>query len=77
MGTRSGCFGSTRRALADRGHPEWGTIPRLVQGSAERYAGNEALVDVEMGTRLTFAQLAAPSRLKYELRDRALARQSL
>jgi acyl-CoA synthetase (AMP-forming)/AMP-acid ligase II len=38
-----------------RGDLEWGTIPRLVRTSAERYPDVEALVDGD--TRLTFAQL--------------------
>ncbi len=39
-----------------RGDLEWGTIPRLVRASAERYPDLEALVDGP--TRLTFPELA-------------------
>jgi HIP---CoA ligase len=39
-----------------RGDQEWGTIPRLVRSSAERFPDVEALVDGDL--RLTFPQLA-------------------
>jgi acyl-CoA synthetase (AMP-forming)/AMP-acid ligase II len=42
-----------------RGDLEWGTIPRLVRSSAERFPDREAIVDVDAGLTLTFPQLAA------------------
>jgi HIP---CoA ligase len=44
-----------------RGDEEWGSIPRLVEASADRYAGREAVVDhgVDGRLRLTFGELAA------------------
>ena len=42
-----------------RGDLEWGTIPRLLRSSAERFSAREAIVDVDAGVTLTFEQLAA------------------
>jgi acyl-CoA synthetase (AMP-forming)/AMP-acid ligase II len=39
-----------------RGDLEWGTVPRLVRGAAERFGPHEALVDGD--TRLTFSELS-------------------
>ena len=39
-----------------RGDLEWGTIPRLVRGAAERHPGTEAVVDGDR--RVTYAELA-------------------
>jgi HIP---CoA ligase len=41
-----------------RGDLEWGTIPRLVRSSADRFPTREAIVDVDAGVSLTFPQLA-------------------
>jgi len=41
-----------------RGDLEWGTIPRLVRSSAERFPPREAIVDVDAGVTLSFEQLA-------------------
>ncbi len=41
-----------------RGDLEWGTIPRLVRSSAERFPTREAIVDVDAGVTLSFEQLA-------------------
>ncbi|MEU6088980.1 FadD3 family acyl-CoA ligase [Streptomyces sp. NPDC047085] len=43
------------RGWGDRG--DWGTVPRLVRWSAERYADTEAVVDGR--TRITYAELGA------------------
>jgi acyl-CoA synthetase (AMP-forming)/AMP-acid ligase II len=43
-----------------RGDLEWGTIPNLARSAAERFAGDEALVDGD--TRLTFADLWTEAR---------------
>jgi acyl-CoA synthetase (AMP-forming)/AMP-acid ligase II len=42
-----------------RGDLEWGTIPRLLQSSAERFSAREAIVDVSDGATLSFTGLAA------------------
>jgi len=41
-----------------RGDLEWGTIPRLVRSSAQRFPTREAIVDVDAGVTLTFPELA-------------------
>ena len=41
-----------------RGDLEWGTTPRLVHSSAERFSAREAIVDVSDGRTLSFAGLA-------------------
>src|SRR5215204_3568969 len=41
-----------------RGDLEWGTTPRLLQSSAERFSAREAIVDVSDGRTLSFAGLA-------------------
>jgi acyl-CoA synthetase (AMP-forming)/AMP-acid ligase II len=42
-----------------RGDLEWGTIPRLLRSSADRFSAREAIVDVSDGTTLSFTGLAA------------------
>ncbi len=42
-----------------RGDREWGTIPRLLRSSADRFSAREAIVDVSDGTTLSFTGLAA------------------
>ena len=42
-----------------RGDLEWGTTPRLLHSSAERFSAREAIVDVSDGRTLSFAGLAA------------------
>lgn len=42
-----------------RGDLEWGTIPRLLHSSADRFSAREAIVDVSAGTTLSFTGLAA------------------
>jgi acyl-CoA synthetase (AMP-forming)/AMP-acid ligase II len=42
-----------------RGDLEWGTIPRLVRSSAQRFSARDAIVDVDAGVTLTFPELAA------------------
>jgi acyl-CoA synthetase (AMP-forming)/AMP-acid ligase II len=46
-------------AEGTRGDLEWGTTPRLVRSSAERFGAQEALVDVDAGVTLSFTELAA------------------
>ena len=41
-----------------RGDLEWGTTPRLLHSSAERFSAREAIVDVSDGRILSFAGLA-------------------
>jgi acyl-CoA synthetase (AMP-forming)/AMP-acid ligase II len=41
-----------------RGDLEWGTTPRLLHSSAERFSAREAIVDVTDGRTLSFAGLA-------------------
>jgi HIP---CoA ligase len=41
-----------------RGDLEWGTTPRLLHSSAERFSAREAIVDVSDGRALSFAGLA-------------------
>jgi len=41
-----------------RGDLEWGTTPRLLHSSAERFAAREAIVDVSDGRTISFAGLA-------------------
>jgi acyl-CoA synthetase (AMP-forming)/AMP-acid ligase II len=41
-----------------RGDLEWGTTPRLLHSSAERFSAREAIVDVSDGRTLSFAGLA-------------------
>jgi acyl-CoA synthetase (AMP-forming)/AMP-acid ligase II len=41
-----------------RGDLEWGTIPRLLHSSAERFSAREAIVDVSDGRTLSFSGLA-------------------
>jgi len=41
-----------------RGDFEWGTTPRLLHSSAERFSAREAIVDVSDGRTLSFAGLA-------------------
>ncbi len=38
---------------------EWGTIPRLLRSSAERFSTREAIVDVDAGVSLSFSELAS------------------
>jgi HIP---CoA ligase len=42
-----------------RGDLEWGTTPRLLHSSAERFSAREAIVDVSDGRTLSFSGLAA------------------
>jgi acyl-CoA synthetase (AMP-forming)/AMP-acid ligase II len=42
-----------------RGDLEWGTIPRLLHSSTDRFSAREAIVDVSDGTALSFTGLAA------------------
>jgi len=42
-----------------RGDLEWGTIPRLLRSSTDRFSAREAIVDVSDGTTLSFTGLAA------------------
>jgi acyl-CoA synthetase (AMP-forming)/AMP-acid ligase II len=42
-----------------RGDLEWGTIPRLLRSSSDRFSAREAIVDVSDGTTLSFTGLAA------------------
>jgi HIP---CoA ligase len=42
-----------------RGDLEWGTIPRLLRSSADRFSAREAIVDVSDGTTLSFTGLAS------------------
>ena len=42
-----------------RGDLEWGTIPHLLQSSADRFSAREAIVDVSDGTTLSFTGIAA------------------
>jgi acyl-CoA synthetase (AMP-forming)/AMP-acid ligase II len=42
-----------------RGDVEWGTTPRLLRSSADRFSAREAIVDVSDGTTLSFSGLAA------------------
>jgi acyl-CoA synthetase (AMP-forming)/AMP-acid ligase II len=46
-------------AEGTRGDLEWGTTPRLVRSSAERFGAQEAIVDVDAGVTLSFIELAA------------------
>ncbi len=54
-------MGSTAANSAEgtRGDLEWGTTPRLVRSSAERFGAQEAIVDVDAGVTLSFAELGA------------------
>lgn len=48
-----------RSADGTRGDLEWGTTPRLVRSSAERFGAQEAILDVDAGVTLSFTELAA------------------
>ncbi|MGZ8753535.1 MAG: FadD3 family acyl-CoA ligase, partial [Acidimicrobiia bacterium] len=48
----------TGAAEGTRGDLEWGTTPRLVRSSAERFGAQEAIVDVDAGVTLSFTELA-------------------
>ena len=49
----------TGSAEGTRGDLEWGTTPRLVRSSAERFGSQEAIVDVDEGVTLSYTELAA------------------
>ncbi|MFN8037416.1 MAG: FadD3 family acyl-CoA ligase [Acidimicrobiia bacterium] len=49
----------TTNPSGPRGDLEWGTTPRLVRSSAERFPTRQAIVDVDASVTLTFPQLAA------------------